>query len=45
MVEVFKNKFLVGTIIVCALFFYFGGVITRNIDYTNTIPETTSSNM
>lgn len=45
MVEVLKNKFFVGTLLVFALLFYFGGAITRNIDYTNTISDTTSYNM
>lgn len=45
MVQVLRDKFLLGTCIVLAVLVYFGGVAAREIDYTKTITDTTSYNM
>lgn len=45
MLEVFESKFMMGTIILFALIFFIGGVITRDVNVTTSISETTSINM
>ena len=45
MEKISENKLMVGTIVFLVLLFFVGGLMTRNIDVSNSITDTTSINM
>ena len=45
MVETLKNKYFYITIIFLLMLFFVGGLLTRNMEYSNVYKETTLSSM
>ncbi len=45
MEKISENKLMVGTIVFLVLLFFVGGLMTRNVDVSNSITNTTSINM
>ncbi len=45
MEKISENKLMVGTIVFLVLLFFVGGLMTRNVDVSNSITDTTSINM
>lgn len=43
--EFLESKLMIGTVIFFILLFFIGGLLTRNIDTSSTVTETTSFNM
>jgi len=45
MEKVIENKLMVGTVVFLVLLFFVGGLMTKNMDVSNSITDTTSINM
>ncbi len=45
MEKVIENRLMVGTVVFLVLLFFVGGLMTRNMDVSNSVTDTASINM